>query len=70
MFERSWVRISVAYGHFLHLFIVKIVFFVRKDQAQTKKRPRLAHLKKTKSYICINKFVLSTILTAKKFLFK
>ena len=29
-------------GHFLHLFVVKIVLFVSKDRKSTKKKPGIA----------------------------
>ena len=31
-------------GRFLHIFVVKIVMYVRKDENKTKNRPRMAHI--------------------------
>ena len=39
MFRRSWVWIPAPDGHFSHLFVVKIVIFVWKDE-KIKKRDR------------------------------
>ena len=47
MFQKLWVRIPAPYtgwtSHFSHVFVVKIVWFVWKDQKINKKRPGLAH---------------------------